>query len=91
MKQEKKKKSDTTGKTLMIYRVKENPLEPYASVIFTNDSKIQWRIGDKVVMQVDSKGDFSINKKRVTTDKEVYKMWKEWLEYTLGILRKNSK
>ncbi len=91
MKQEKKKKPDTTGKTLKIFRVKENSLAPNASVSFTNDNKIQWCIRNKVVMEVDAKGNYYINKKRVTTDREVYKMWKKWLRYTTGILRKRGK
>ena len=88
VKQEKKKKFDTTGKTLMIHRFKENPLELNASVAFNNDNKIQWCIRNKVVMEVDSDGNYYVNKKRVTTDKEVYKMWKKWLEYTLGLLKR---
>lgn len=63
---------------------------PEAVMIFTHDGKTQWNVKGETVLEAHPNGDFYVNGRLTTNDMEVYEMWKEWLEYTIGILQEEE-
>jgi hypothetical protein len=59
---------------------------PEAVMTYTHDGKTQWNVKGETLLEARPNGDFYVNGRLTTNDMEVYEMWKEWLEYTFGIL-----